>query len=80
IGSKTYYLDTETGVRKTGWVTVDGDTYYFRKKTGSVGVMATGWLKISGKYYYFDTTTGVMQTDQRIGKYILGSDGVCTNR
>ncbi|MCD8347506.1 MAG: cell wall-binding protein [Lachnospiraceae bacterium] len=80
IGSKTYYLDAETGVRKTGWVTVDGNTYYFRKKSGSMGVMATGWVKISGKYYYFDKTTGVMLTNTTIGKYILGSDGVCTNR
>ncbi|MCD7833777.1 MAG: cell wall-binding protein [Lachnospiraceae bacterium] len=80
IGSKTYYLDAETGVRRTGWVTVDGETYYFRKKSGSVGVMATGWVKISGKYYYFDKTTGVMQTSTTIGKYILGADGVCTNR
>ena len=34
----------------TGWRTIDGKKYYFRKKGGK---MVTGWKTLSGKTYYF---------------------------
>ena len=42
---------------KTGWVTVDGKTYYYLRD----GSCMTGKVEISGKTYYFDSA-GVMQT------------------
>ncbi|MCC8065692.1 MAG: hypothetical protein LIO94_01120 [Clostridiales bacterium] len=78
VNGNTFYLN-KNGLRQTGWITVKGKTYYLQKKSSPVGVRATGWKKISGKYYYF-SKNGVMQKNKTIGRYILGEDGVCTNR
>ncbi len=79
ISKKYYYLNPKTGVRVTGWVTINGNKYYLKKNSKPVGQRATGWTKINGKYYYFNSA-GVMQKSRKIGKYILNSKGVCTNR
>ncbi len=76
VNGSRYYMNRKTGVRTTGWLTRKGEKYYFGKKDG---VMATGWKRIRKKWYYFDSD-GVMLKDTKIGDYILGPDGVCTNR
>lgn len=54
-GSRKYYFDPNTGVMKTGWVTVGSDTYFMNavSGSGSYGAMLTGWVSVSGKKYYF---------------------------
>ena len=47
-----YYLDPETGVRKTGWQTIDGQYYYFN--SSGVNQKSTGWQKLSKIWYYFE--------------------------
>ena len=47
---------------------------------GKDGVRVTGWKKIGGRWYYLDPETGAMRTNCQIGQYIIGADGVCTNR
>ncbi|MCD8154302.1 MAG: cell wall hydrolase [Clostridiales bacterium] len=41
----------------TGFVTVNGKTYYYKN-----GSKVTGWLTLNGKKYYFNKSTGVMVT------------------
>lgn len=43
--------------RNYGWVTKNGNTYYY----GSNGKIVTGWLHLDGKTYYLHPTTGVLQ-------------------
>lgn len=65
IGNYYYYFDSK-GRMTTGWKTIKGKKFYF-KKTGTVGQkgrMLTGWTKI-GKYTYYFKATG--------GKYTKGS-------
>ena len=40
---------------KTGFVTINGNSYYINKD----GSKQKGWLELDGKKYYFNTTTGV---------------------
>lgn len=54
IGKYYYYFDSK-GKMATGWKTLKGKKFYF-KKTGTIGKkgkMLTGWVKIGGKTYYF---------------------------
>lgn len=57
-----YYVD---GVMQTGWLTLDGKTYFLSRKTGK---RVTGVVSIDKFYYYFDTKTGVQKTGWRTYK------------
>lgn len=66
-----------TTAGQIGWVTVDGNTYYFLRDGScmkgkvhigekeyyfdAAGIMQTGWVEIDGKVFYFGTD-GAMQT------------------
>ena len=56
IEEKTYYFDPDTGYMHTGWLTLEGSTYYI----GSDG-LCTGLQQIDGSTYFFDRN-GIMQT------------------
>ena len=63
-----------TAAKKSGWVTKDGNKYYY----GKDGKAATGWKKIGGKKYYFGKD-GVMRTGKKkIGgkSYTFDENGV----
>ncbi|MCD7955055.1 MAG: NlpC/P60 family protein [Lachnospiraceae bacterium] len=60
-----------TGKTKTGFVTLEGNTYYYKSATQYV----TGWFKVSGKYYYADSD-GIVQKSTWIGKCYVNSSGV----
>jgi len=60
-----------TGKTKTGFVTFEGNTYYYKSATQYV----TGWFKVSGKYYYADSD-GIVQKSKWIGKRYVNSNGV----
>ncbi|MCC8080498.1 MAG: NlpC/P60 family protein [Lachnospiraceae bacterium] len=60
-----------TGKTKTGFVTFEGNTYYYKSSTQYV----TGWFKVSGKYYYADSD-GIVQKSKWIGKRYVNSSGV----
>ncbi|MDO4344189.1 MAG: transglutaminase domain-containing protein [Eubacteriales bacterium] len=78
ISKKKYYFD-KNGVMKTGFQKVNGNTYYFNKKSGA---MYIGWLTQGNKKYYFVKTgskQGIMRTGlTQIGskKYYFNSKGV----
>ncbi len=55
-GETFYYQD---GVMLKGWQTIDGNTYYFGKKTGK---LYRGWQTIGGNRYYLGRTTGKLYT------------------
>ncbi|MCD7955553.1 MAG: hypothetical protein LUG93_07330, partial [Lachnospiraceae bacterium] len=68
------------GKMKTGWQTIDGSKYYFKKTAGSTvpkGAALTGIRTISGSKYYFASNgkmkTGLQSSDGK--KYYFGSDG-----
>ncbi len=58
-GSYHYYEDGKQV--KSRWVTVDDDTYYFRKN-GDAAVLS---CKIKGKYYVFDTKGRLQQPSSK---------------
>lgn len=43
-----YYLDSKTGIRQTGWQSIEDKTYFFDKN----GRLQTGWQKKKDKTYY----------------------------
>lgn len=51
---------------------IEGKTYCFNDS----GYMVTGWDKIGSNWYYFKPGSGYMVTNQWVGDYYLGSDGV----
>ncbi|MGN0712455.1 MAG: N-acetylmuramoyl-L-alanine amidase family protein, partial [Anaerovoracaceae bacterium] len=55
-GETFYYQD---GVMLKGWQTIDGEIYYFGKKTGK---LYRGWHTIGGNRYYLGRTTGKLYT------------------
>ena len=55
LGSKTYYLETDTGARRTGWLTYDAKKYYFNSR----GVMLKGRQTVDGKVYNFGSSGGI---------------------
>ncbi len=69
------YVPTDPESLRDGWVTVDGEEYYYDN-----GKKRRGWQEISGVTYYFDNTTGALCKNKLIkeGKTIryVGSDGV----
>lgn len=86
-----YYMDSQTGIMKTGWLS-DGGSWYYLNANGD---MKTGWLKdTNGKWYYMQgngsmktgwlsdggkwyylNSDGSMAYNTTIGSYRLGSDG-----
>ncbi len=59
------------GKRKTGFVTLEGNTYYYT----TTSKYATGWFSVKGKYYYADSK-GVVQKKKWIGKCYVNAKGV----
>jgi len=53
-----HYYD-DNGQLMSGWITLDGTTYYLDPSNGNA--MATGWKKIDGSWYYF-SASGAMTT------------------
>lgn len=52
-----YYFDQE-GKMQTGWITLNGQTFYLQPVSdGTRGKMLTGWQQIDGTWYYFQTTS-----------------------
>lgn len=63
-----YYLDPNTGIMKTGWLSEGGHWYFLKPEDdGTQGAMITGWQRINGELYYFNES-GIMVT----GWYQLG--------
>ncbi len=60
VSENDVWVYYENGTKKSGWLTVNGKSYYLSKKNDDHH-MLTGWAKIDGKKYYFNAT-GVMQT------------------
>lgn len=56
-----YSADGENTPYRTGWETVDDQTFYYLD-----GEKVTGWNKIEGRYYYFDPDSAVLWKDQLI--------------
>jgi len=54
-----WYADTDNTYYKNGWMTLDGQKYYFNQQ----GYMQTGWAAIGGKECYF-TENGVYEADK----------------
>jgi len=54
-----WYADTDNTYYKNGWMTLDGQKYYFNQQ----GYMQTGWAAIGGKGCYF-TENGVYEADK----------------
>lgn len=65
IDGKTYFLDQDTAIMKTGWMKQQDTWYYFNRS----GAMVTGWVKLGGKWYYLDPADGKMLT----GKHAIGN-------
>jgi glucan-binding repeat-containing protein len=62
----------ENGRAVTGWLTLDGDKYWFDAN----GVMASGkCVQISGKWYYFQAD-GTLAVNTTIDGYAVGADGI----
>lgn len=72
IGKYTYYLNPSDGVKHTGWLTLNGNKYFFSKKgvlyrnnwlpsknyyAGSNGALLKGLNAVSTNIYYFDPVT-----------------------
>lgn len=57
-GGTWYYLDSQTGVMKTGWVKDTKGRWYYLNGNGS---LAKGWIKDGGTWYYLKPSSGVMQ-------------------
>ncbi|MGN0466507.1 MAG: glucosaminidase domain-containing protein [Lachnospiraceae bacterium] len=69
IGNYYYYFDSQ-GKMTTGWKTINGKKFYF-KKTGAIrekGKMFTGWHTIDGKTYYFK----MLGSKYKIGSMFTG--------
>ena len=78
IGHRMYYFDA-SGHMVTGWLKLDGNTYYL-KNSGDImagrGTRQTGWLQIGSSHYWFDKN-GVMLKNQWVdkGQYYVGAAG-----
>ena len=59
---KLYYY--ENGKRVSGWVTINGESYYFKPS------MRTGWFTAGSASYYADTTGAVQKSDWIGKKYV----------
>ncbi len=47
----------KNGVMQKGWITWNGNTYYFKKS----GLMCRGVTNVGGKYYFFHDQTGIQK-------------------
>ena len=56
VDGEKYFLDTKTGVARTGWLNDYGDWYYLN----SSGAVQKGWFNDGYSYYYFNDD-GIMQ-------------------
>ena len=78
VGHRMYYFDA-AGHMVTGWLKLDGNTYYL-KNSGDIatgrGTRQTGWLQIGSSYYWFDKN-GIMLKSQWVdkGQYYVGAAG-----
>lgn len=53
-GKTSWYYFHANGYMATGWLQIDGLTYYLHPLSdGTQGYMYTGWHQIDGKWYYF---------------------------
>ncbi len=59
------------GKTKTGWATLEGDTYYYRSATAYV----TGWFKVDGSFYYANNK-GIVQKSKWVGNCYVDANGV----
>ena len=78
VGHRMYYFDA-AGHMVTGWLKLDGNTYYLKNSgdiTSGRGTRQTGWLQIGSSYYWFDRN-GVMLKSQWVdkGQYYVGAAG-----
>ena len=56
VGVSMYFTAANVqAATKTGFVTINGDSYYINEN----GSKQKGWLELEGKKYYFNTKTGV---------------------
>ena len=56
VGVSMYFTAASVqAATKTGFVTINGDSYYINED----GSKQKGWLELEGKKYYFNTKTGV---------------------
>lgn len=56
VGVSMYFTAANAqAATKTGFVTINGDSYYINED----GSKQKGWLELEGKKYYFNTKTGV---------------------
>ena len=56
VGVSMYFTAANVqAATKTGFVTINGDSYYINED----GSKQKGWLELEGKKYYFNTKTGV---------------------
>ena len=52
-----YYFNAD-GILATGWLTLDGNTFYLNPNSdGKKGMMMTGWQQIDGNWYFFQTVS-----------------------
>ncbi len=64
IDNNTYYFD-ENGIRRNGFITIDGKIYFFSKVTNT---LKTGWQHTSSDTYWYQDENGVLVTGpQNIG-------------
>lgn len=65
----------------TGWVTLDGQTFYLQAEAdGNRGRMLTGWQLIDGKWYYFNTVSdgnrgALLKNTVTMDGFVVGEDG-----
>ena len=70
--SDTIYTDLDgNGVMLSGWVDVDGSTYYLSDS----GAMLTGWQWFGDQCYYFDSS-GRLARDTVVEGYYVDANGV----
>jgi len=84
IGDYKYYFGTN-GKLQTGWQTIDGSTYYFKKKANDTmrkGAMLTGLKKIGDNKYYFGSNGKLRTGWQTINgkKYYFRKKAIDTQR
>lgn len=57
-GTYEWYHFDENGQMQTGWLTIDGQTFYLQPQSnGTRGTMLTGWQQIDGIWYYFNNVS-----------------------
>lgn len=90
IDGKWYYLrltdqngnEVDSNYMVTGWRKLNGEWYYFKTKEEDTSgrnqfgyMICESWREIDGEWYYFHED-GVMASDEWVGEYYLGANGV----